>query len=152
MTELKGETAPALGISLNAQFAAGRQVVFQTHVAQETAPEEINRLLDKMNAAVDRQEAFYRIEELENALERDKQILYSITHNMENVEQNMQLKYEARGKRGEFKLSPQEAIQKKQAQDNLVRQTEIVKLAEKRLADAKEKAGNRDGAPSPANS
>lgn len=151
MDETKG-VAPALGISVNAQVDARRQIVFQTHVDAASTVEDINKLLDKLNTTVDRQVAFYQIEELENALERDTQILYSINHNMAEVEANARMKYEATGKRSEFKLSVQETMQKKQAQDNVTRQTEIVALARKRLAEAKAKAGIRDGASGPANS
>lgn len=152
MSDEKGKVeTPSIGVSLNAQFASGRALVFQTHVPQSITVDGINAILDKFNSSVDRAEAFYKIEELENSLERDKQILYSIQHNMQEVEANMAAKYEASGRRQPFKMSPQEVVQKKQAQDNVVRQTEIVKLSERRLAEAREKAGNRDGAPSPAN-
>jgi regulator of replication initiation timing len=150
MTDAKGvDGVPALGISVNANIDARRQYVFQTYVDASASVADINVTLDKVNAVIDRAVAFYQIEELENTLERDKQILYSINHNMGEVEENMRMKYEATGKRGPFKMSPQEVVQKKQAQDNVKRQTEIVSLSEKRLAEAKAKAGTRDVAPSP---
>lgn len=153
MPDVKGVSeTPALGVSINAQVDGKRQIVFQTHVASDAPQAEIDALLDKLNASIDRSVAFYEIGLLEDALERDKQILYSIKHNMDNIEENMRVKYEASGKRGEFKLSSQEKMQKTQAHDNLTRQTEIVKLAESRLAEARKKAGVRDGASSPANS
>ena len=41
MDDVKGKTeSPVIGISLNAQFSAGRTVVFQTHVPQEIEPKE----------------------------------------------------------------------------------------------------------------
>ena len=50
MTDTKGVGGtPALGVSVNMQFAAGRQVVFQTHLPQECSVDELNTLLDKMN-------------------------------------------------------------------------------------------------------
>lgn len=150
MDDTKG-VAAALGVSVNAQVDARRQVVFQTHIAQDTPQKDLDELLDGLNASIDRQVAFYQIEELENSLERDKQILYSIQHNMQEVEANMRQKYEASERRQPFKMSQTEVVQKKQAEDNVKRQTEIVKLAERRLAEAKEKAGKRDGSPSPAN-
>ena len=149
MTGVKG-VAAALGVSLNAQIDARRQVVFQTHIDADTSQKDLDKLLDGLSASVDRQVAFYQIEELENAVERDKQILYSIQHNLEEVVGNMRLKYEASGRRGVFKMSHTEEMQKKQAHDTLKRQSEIVTLSERRLQEAKAKAGNRDGAPSPA--
>lgn len=151
MSELKGETAPALGVSLNAQLDARRQLVFQTHVDASTSEEDLSKLVDKLNRVVDRQVAYYSIEELENALERDKQILYSVTHNLETVEANIQLKREAGGKRGEYRMSQTEVVQKKQAEDSAVRQKEIVAMSERRLAEAKKKAGIQDGSSSAAN-
>ena len=142
--------APALGVSINAQFAAGRQIVFQSYVPQEAPVEEINALLDKLNNAIDRQESWYQIEQLEKEVERDEQILYSINHNMQEVEANMRARYEAGGKRAPFKMSEKEVVQKKQAEDNVTRQTKILEGSKRRLEEARAKAGKRNVASSPA--
>ena len=151
MSDEKGETAPALGISLNAQLDARRQLVLQTHVPAEYSEEQITKLVSTYNRVIDKQVAYYQVEELENNLERDKQILYSINRNLEDVEAMYAKRYESGNKRGN-KLSENEEKQRKQAIDNVKRQTEIVALSERRLKEAKEKAGLTDGTPSTANS
>ena len=74
--DVKGETAPALGISLNAQFAAGRQLVFQTHVERDTAKEVIASLVAKWNDVIDAEEAYYGLPEMEKQVEVNKNQLY----------------------------------------------------------------------------
>ena len=144
-------TAPALGVSLNAQFAPGRQFVLQTHVPQECSADELNGLLDKMNAAVDRAEAYYEIEQELKRVEVDENVLLNITRRLNEVEGNIQLKSAASGKRGEYRLSAQEQMQKKQAYDSLEEAKKRVADGRARLEALRKKAGNRDGTSSPAN-
>jgi|GEM_PF-3775490 len=148
MSDLKGtETAPALGVSLNAQFAAGRQVVFQTHVAQDTTEGEMNNLLDLMNAVVDRQEAFYAQEQARRQLEVDENVLMNLVKRLGEVENNIQLKALADNRRNP-KPSPQDEVQKKQALDSLEEAKKRVAIDKAHLADLIKRAGNRDGAAS----
>jgi chromosome segregation ATPase len=62
------ETAPALGMSLQFDLGAGRVCTMQTFLPRDCAAVELNRTLDKMTAAGDRQRAHYKIEELERDL------------------------------------------------------------------------------------
>ena len=148
MSDLKGtETAPALGVSLNAQFAAGRQVVFQTHLPQDVSVDELNGLLDRMNAAVDRAEAFYAQEQARKQLEVDENVLANIAKRLGEVEGNIRLKAMADNRRNP-KLSPQDEMQKKQAYDSLEEAKKRVDIDRAHLADLIKRAGNRDGAAS----
>ena len=151
MTETKGvgET-PALGVSVNMQFAAGRQLVFQTHVPQETSAEELNVLLDKMNAVADRAEAYYAQEQARRQLETEEKALANMARRLSEVESNIQLKASLDGRRNP-KPSAQDETQKKQAYDTLEEGKRRVAECKKYLAELIEKAGNRDGASSPAN-
>ena len=143
MSEAKGETAPALGVSINAQFAAGRQIVFQTHVDQEIAPKKLQELLIKFNNAIDKEEAFYEINDEMKRLEVDRNVLTNITRRLDEVETNMQAVAVASGKR-EHKPTQKDLNDKKQAQDSLAEAKKRVKDGEARIAALKEKAGNRD--------
>jgi regulator of replication initiation timing len=152
MSDEKGETEPAIGVSLNANLSPTKQIVLQTHVPVEWTEEQINKLVDKLSGVIDRKEAYYRIEILEAELEQNEQALYSINDNLANVEKNALMKWEASNKRRPFEWSGQELIQKKQAEDTVVRQTKIVKQCRDRLTEAKRKAGVDDGTASSANS
>lgn len=152
MDEVKGaDTAPALGVSLNAQFAAGRQVVFQTHVPQDISGKDLDNLLDKMNASADRAEAYYAQDQIRRQLEVEKNAAANIARRLSEVEDNIQLKAMADNRRNP-KPSAQDEVQKKQAHDSVAESKRRVDSLEKDLADLIKKAGNRDGASSPANS
>jgi len=59
---------PAIGFSLQVDLGAGRVGVFQTALPNDCSLIELNRMLDKMNRAGDRQRAHYKIEEEERSL------------------------------------------------------------------------------------
>ena len=152
MDDSKGETAPALGISINAQVSPRRQITVQSFVDRDASGAEIDNLLDKMNASLDRQEAFYAIEDAENQLEVDSNVLVNITRRLAEVEDNIRLKAGSEtGRRAPYKPSAQEEVAKKQAHDSLAEAKKRVEIDKVIIAKLKMKAGNRDGTSSPAN-
>lgn len=152
MDDSKGETAPALGISINAQIAPARQITFQSFIDRDAEGADIDKLLDKMNASLDRAAAFYEMEEELKRIEVDENVLVNITNRLAEVEDNIRLKAASdTGRRNPLKLSSQEEMQKKQAHDSLAEAKRRVEAGKARLAELKKKAGNRDVASSPAN-
>ena len=146
------ETARALGISVNAQVDAGRQIVFQTHIDVDTSQEDLDALLDKLNVAADRQVAFYEIPVLEKELQHLDLQEYTFKNNLQNMDANLAAKQAAStGRRSDVKLSAQEEIQKRQAMDTLNHHTKLRASAAKRLEEARAKAGTRHGTASTAN-
>lgn len=151
MDDSKGETAPALGISINAQVAPTRQITMQSFVDRDASGADIDYLLDKMNASLDRQAAYYEIDEEMKRLEVDKNVLANVSKRLAEVEDNIRLKAAASGeRRNPLKLSSQEEMQKKQAHDSLEEAKRRVADGEARLVELRKKAGNRDGTSSPA--
>jgi hypothetical protein len=151
MDDSKGETAPALGISINAQVAAARQITMQSFIDRDASGADIDKLLDKLNASLDRQVAFYEIEEEEKRIEVDRNVLANVSKRLAEVEDNIRLKAgSAEGRRNPLKLSSQEEVQKKQAYDSLEEAKRRVAVGEARLVELRKKAGNRDVASSPA--
>lgn len=67
--------APALGISIQVAAGPGVQIVFQTHVDQETPLPELNKLVDGYMRAADRQRAKADLLELERALKTQEDTL-----------------------------------------------------------------------------
>lgn len=153
MDDSKGETAPALGISINAQVAPARQITFQTFIDRDATIDQIDYLLDKANASLDRQVAFYEIEEELKRVEVDENVLVNITKRLAEVEENMDLKAMAEGRRT-GRLSDREQaqheVQKKQARDSYEEAKKRVDAGKARLAELRKKAGNRDVTSSPA--
>jgi hypothetical protein len=151
MDDSKGETAPALGISINAQVAAARQITMQSFIDRDASGADIDKLLDKLNASLDRQVAFYEIEEEEKRLEVDVKVLRDISKRLADVEDNIRLKAASEtGRRNPIKLSSQEEMQKKQAFESLEEAKRRVAAGEARIVELRKKAGNRDVASSPA--
>ena len=152
MDDSKGaEGQPALGISLSLQYAGGRTAVFQTHVPQETTEKDINILFDRLNAVADRAEAFYAQDQARRQLEVEEKALANMVARLSEVESNMQLAASADGRRLP-KPSAQDEKARKQAFDTLEESKRRVAECRTFLADLIKKAGNRDGASSPANS
>ena len=145
MTDVKGETEPAIGISLNANLSPTKQIVLQTHIPVDWTVEQINGLVDKLAGVIDRKEAYYQVDMIEAELEQNEHALYSIRDNLANVEKNALLKHEASGRRKPFEWSGQELIQKKQAEDTVERQKKLIAAIRKRLGEARKKAGLPDG-------
>lgn len=63
VTPFKVHDAPALGFSLQIGIGKDRQIVFQSHLDQDAPLQKLNLLLDKINAAADRQIARTAIED-----------------------------------------------------------------------------------------
>lgn len=152
MDDSKGDTAPALGISLSLQYAGGRTVVFQTHVPQETPQAGVDEILDRLNGSADRAEAYYAQDQARRQLEVEENAAANIARRLSEVEANIQTKSVAEGGRRNPKLSAQDEMQKKQALDSVEESKKRVATCKAHLADLIKKAGNRDGASSPANS
>jgi hypothetical protein len=123
----------------------------QSFIDRDASGAEIDELLDKLNASLDRQVAFYEIEEEEKRIEVDRNVLTNVTRRLAEVEDNIRLKAASEtGRRNPIKLSSQEEMQKKQAHDSLAEAKKRVADGEARLVELRKKAGNRDGANSPA--
>jgi hypothetical protein len=152
MDDAKGKVeSPTIGISLNAQFAAGRTVVFQTYVPQDVTVDGINAILDKLNAVGDRAEAYYAQDQARRQLEVEENAATNIVRRLSEVEDNIKMKALVDGRRNP-KPSSTDMVQKKQALDSVEESKRRIAACKKHLAELIEKAGNRDGASSPANS
>jgi|HubBroStandDraft_1064217.scaffolds.fasta_scaffold97413_4 hypothetical protein len=151
MDDAKGKVeSPVIGISLNAQFSAGRTVVFQTHMPQDVTAEGLGIILQKLNSVADREEAYYAQEQARRQLEVEENAAANITRRLEEAESNIRLKAEAGGKRNPAP-SANELMARKQALDSVEESKRRVAACRKHLAELIVKAGNRDGASSPAN-
>lgn len=152
MDDSKGEKteSPTIGISLNMQYAGGRTAVFQTYVPQDVTVEGLNVILDKFNSVGDRAEAYYAQEQARRQLEVEEKAVTNMSRRLEEVDDNIRMKLIADGGKRNPKMSGQDAVAKKQAQDTLEEGHRRVAEAKKFLAELIVKAGNRDGASSPA--
>jgi hypothetical protein len=150
MDDEKGKVeSPTIGISLNAQFSAGRTVVFQTYVPQSVTGEGISIILQKLNWVADREEAFYAQDQARKQLEVEENAALNMMRRLSEVESNIRL---AAGDKRLPKPSANDLREKKQVSDTIEESKRRIAACKKHLAELIEKAGNRDGASSPANS
>ncbi len=147
MEDVKGETAPALGISLNAQFAAGRQLVFQTHVPQEATREDIQALLLKLNDAIDIEEAHYMLPELEKSVEVSKNQMYTIDQQIGQIDAKLQGNVTERGRP---RPDPKADADRANMVKSKARMEELLAKDVEKLEDTRKKASKRNGAASTA--
>jgi hypothetical protein len=146
MDDAKGKVeSPVIGLSLNAQFAAGRTVVFQTHVPQDVTAEGLGVILEKLNGVADREEAFYAQDQARRQLEVEEKAVANMQRRLSDIDSNIRLKMSVEGKRNP-KPSGNDEMQKKQALDTLEEGKRRVAECKDFLAKLIVKAGNRDGA------
>lgn len=98
--------APALGISIQST-AGAHQIVFQTHVDQETPKEELDTLTDRWIAVVARQQAKADLVELEKNREVQVTQLTSLRENLSRVDQKLTESAPSDGRRAP-RISPHE--------------------------------------------
>jgi hypothetical protein len=147
MDDLKGE--PALGISVSAQYAAGRTVVFQTHVDQAISKEDLAAIVDKLNAVADRDEAYYAQEQARRQVEVEENALNNMMARLNEVDAKYQEQAAANPRRN-GRISESEVRERKQAVDSIEMGKKRLAIAKDFLAELVKKAGNRDVTSSPA--
>ena len=127
----------ALGISVQLSIGEKRGIGVQTHVTRDCPPEELNNILDKVMKALDRQNAKYRMHELQ-ALRNNK--VKNVAEMMENHSQTLskwQDEWTKNKRRGPFDMTPSQQ-QQKVAMDNTFRQQKYeIELLETELEELK---------------
>ena len=99
MDDMATVDVPAIAVSIDHQISDGRIIRFQTGVAQDAAPAELNALLDKLTAAMDRQAAKYKVEALTAQLAEDEKLYTLRLEDMTRIDAEAQAEYERKGDR-----------------------------------------------------
>ena len=112
-TEASSGSAPALGISFRTLLdrEGRREIVFQTHVDQETAASEINGLLDRLSLATDRQIARAELAEAKRQLGHEEKQVEVFESALTKLDIASQTRWESSERKGPWdpsKLPPTE--------------------------------------------
>lgn len=99
MDDLAQIDVPAVVVSLDHQISEGRIIRFQTGVAQGASPAELNALLDKLTAAMDRQAAKYKLEALEAQVKEDERLYVMRQEDMTRIDEEARAAYERSDRR-----------------------------------------------------
>lgn len=98
----------AIQFSIEAKINQGRSIVAQTAVARDAPASEINEILDKVHAALDRQEAKALVKGLKITLERDTKQLENQVQAVANLKTAYEQEWMASGRKGQFELRGQQ--------------------------------------------
>jgi len=128
----------AVAITVSTQIPPNRNIVLQTYLGQEQPEQSFHHLMDKLGRVVDRQDAFYKKKDLVLGLAHEKKLLAQLTEDYNRIEGRSQVAWEAKGKKGPHKLSPQEEQQKGTAEVNMKRYKESIAKFENEIAEYEE--------------
>jgi len=98
----------AITFSIEAKINQGRSIVAQTAVARDAPASEINEILDKVHAALDRQEARALIKGLKITLERDTKQLENTVKAVADLKVAYEQEWMASNRKGSFELRGQQ--------------------------------------------
>lgn len=120
MGELKSmDAVPALGISMKAVIGEKREIVLQTHVERDGKIEELNLVLDKCSAAIQRQDDRDMLAAKRKLLVDETRKLADYEASISNVDEMHRAEHKASGKRGEYQPRGATAAERAKAEANL---------------------------------
>jgi hypothetical protein len=128
----------AVAITISSEVPPHRNMVLQTYLGQEQPERSFNNLVDKLSRVIDRQQAFYKRKDLVLGLAHEKKLLAQLTEDYNKIEGRSQAEWEAKGKKGAHKLSPQEEQQKVLAENNIKKYKESIIRIENEIAEYEE--------------
>jgi len=124
------EKVPSIGISYTVELPGKKALVLQSFVGRDDAIEDLNKVLDKLRTASERQFSFGMIEHLKLELEQQEKIADDHVKRMGDLETRLNARAQQNGRR-EPRLSESEQKEKKQAVWN-------VEECKRRIAKVKE--------------
>lgn len=109
------ETAPAIGFSIAIQLDEKHGITAQTHVDQTASLTSINEILDKVQAAIERQATKSKLVGWREKLKYDEKKLAQLKEDFASIDQRHKAEWERGGKRGSFKLGVKEEAERRNA-------------------------------------
>ena len=150
---------PAIGVSYSFQADDFRNMVLQAHIPASCNPDELNGLIDKIARACERQRAKSHLPTARNilaeklaGLKAEQETLLSVSAERDASLRRWNESHTTTGRRGEFKLLPQQQ-QQKNAMDQAVGKAEQnvrvldkeIRDLERRVADFEALVGDVEG-------
>jgi len=111
----------ALGITVQMQIGERRQIAMQTHVTRDCSETELNTVLDKATAALDRQNSKYRIQELKILLSQTLKQYSQSSDNLSDTQLKWQHDWFSRQRRGPLELTESQRQVEAQSKGHLER-------------------------------
>lgn len=127
----------AVAITVSTQVAEKRSIVLQTHIGRDDPVDVLHSVLDKLGRGVDRQEAKYRLKDLQLGLEHEKKLYKQLTEDFQRIDEKHAVEWHARGKKGDPVLGANERQHKETAKTNLGRYKESIAKFENEIVECK---------------
>ncbi len=133
------EAVPAIGFSISVQIGEKQSIVAQTHIDNTASLSEINALIDKVQASLDRQKLKVDHADWIKKLAFDTKKLKQIKEDFVRLDQNQSAAWESKGRKGEFKLGPKEEADRRNAISTIERYEQELKLDQESIAECEAK-------------
>jgi hypothetical protein len=115
------EKAIASAITISTQLSQSRSIVIQTYIPRDSGISVYHATVDKLTATMDRQQAKADLADLQINLETEETQLKNLLEDYSRIEPRAESAWNSSNKKGPFKLSQQEIVQKGQAETNIKR-------------------------------
>lgn len=125
----------AVAFTMSVDFGGGRSMVVQTYMPQDATKKDMNALVDKLAAVVDRQGAKYSLVELNANLKVHEDTLKQMETDYTEMPARAQMAWAKSGKRGEYREGPQEAAAKGTVETNIRRYRQEVTKIKAQIAE-----------------
>lgn len=109
------EKEPSIGISYNVELPGKKALVLQSFVGRDVEQIELDKVLDKLRVASERQFAFGMIEVLDMQIEQEEKIAADHALRMAQVDQNIKDEWSRGSRKGEVTLSQKQRTDQSQA-------------------------------------
>ncbi len=140
------EKEPSIGISYTCELPGKKALVMQSFVPRDCEPAELDRVLDKIRDASERQFAFGALVQLRLQLEQEEKMAADHARNIAIVDENVKTRWSASGRKGDPRLSAAEETQQRQSYQNVEESKKRIARVKKEITEFEAKIGVQPGA------
>jgi hypothetical protein len=142
VVEAETSPEPATGITLQSQLDNGQHLVLQTFIGRDASMASYHGVTDKLYRVVERQKWKTDLATLKGSIEQDERLQKAQEADFNRIEFQSAQQWEARGKKGEPKLTNAEEASRlnvrtsiKALRETITKKKDLVAELEKRLAE-----------------
>ena len=138
---MEDEKIPSIGISYTAELPGKRALVLQSFIDRDCEPAALNKVLDKIKDAAERQFAFGALVQLRLQLEQEEKMAMDHVARIAVVDENVKRNWAASNRRGDPKLTAREETEQRQAHANIEESKKRIAKVKADIAEFEGKIG-----------
>jgi hypothetical protein len=135
------EKEPSIGISYTCELPGKKALVMQSFVPRDCEQSDLDKVLDKVRVASERQFAFGAIEQLKLQLEQEQKLASDHAARMAQADENLKNEWNRGGRRGDLKLSQKQEQEQRQAYAHAEESKKRIAKVKADIADYQAKIG-----------